>query len=191
MHTCSYRLLHSLIRTAPFQWLLNTGHVLMDFCIRWYELLHFVDFSTLDTCSYALLNSLIQTVPIRWLLSSRPVLIWTLAFADSNRSISVTTQHWTRAQIDFRIRRFELLHFGDYSALDACPFGLFHSQIRTSPFRWLLSTGHVLIWTFAFADSNCYISVNTQHWTRAQMYFCISWYELLNFGDYSALETCS
>jgi hypothetical protein len=154
----------------------------MDFCIRWFELLQFGNCSALDTCSYRLLHSMIRTAPFRWLFSTGHVLIWTFAFddsncsfrwllstghvlirtfafADSNCSMSVTTQHLTRAHMDFCIRWFELLHFGDYSALDTysygllhsinrtahfgdysaldtCSFGILHSLIRTAPFRW-------------------------------------------------------
>jgi hypothetical protein len=160
--------LHSLIRTFPFRWLLSTGHVLI-----W-------TFAIDDSnCSF------------RWLFSTVHVLISTFAFADSNCSISVSTEHRTRAHMDFCIRWFELLHFGEYSELDTCLYGLLDTLIRTAPFRRLLSPGHVLIWTFAFAASNCFISVTTQHWTRAHIDFCIRWFELHHFGDYSALDTCS
>jgi hypothetical protein len=201
----------------------------MELCIRCFELLHFGDYSALDTCSYGTLHSLIRIVPFRCLLSKEYVLIWTFAFADSKCSISVTTQNWTRAHMDFCIRWFELLHFGaythwtsahmdfciwwfellhfgnysaldtcsngllhstirtahfgDHSALDTCSYGLMHSLKRTAPFRWLLSTWHVLICTFAFADSNCSISVTSQHRTRDHMDLCIRWNELLHFGN--------
>jgi hypothetical protein len=186
----------------------------MDFCIRWFELPHFCDYSALDTCSYWLLNSLIRTTPFRSLLSTGHLLIWTFLFADSNClisvytqnwhmliwsfaiadsicSISVNTQHWTRAHMEFCIRWFGFLYFGVYSALDTCSYGLLHSLIRISLFRCLLSTGHVLIWNFAFADSNCSISVTNHHWTIVHMDFCIRWFELLQFGDYPAVDTCS
>jgi hypothetical protein len=125
--TRAHGLLHSLKRTAKFS--VTTQHwrrAHMDFYIRWFELFNFGDYSSLDTCSYGLLHSMIRpapfrwllssgnvlkwilhsmirTVPFRWLLSTGHALIWTFAFADSNCSISVTAQHWTRAHIDFCI----------------------------------------------------------------------------------------
>jgi hypothetical protein len=122
--------------------------------IRWFELFHFGDYSALDTCSYGLLHSLNRTAAIRWLLSTWNVLIWTFTFVDTNCSISVTTQRWTPAHIDFWIPWYKLLHFGDYSELDTCSYGLLLSLIRTAPFRWLLSTGHLLILTFDWLIRN-------------------------------------
>jgi hypothetical protein len=134
---------------------------------------------------------MIRTAPLRWLFNTGHMLIWTLQFVYSNCSNSVTTQHWTHAHMDFCIRWFELPHFDDYLALDTCSYLLLDSLIRTTPFRWLLSTGYVLIWTFAFAETNCSISVTTQHWTHARMDLCFRWFELIHFGEYLALDTFS
>jgi hypothetical protein len=139
----------------------------MDFWIRWFELLHFGDYSALDTCSYGLLHSLIQITSFRWLLSNGHVLLSNFAFYDSNCSISMTTQHWTRAHMDFCIRLIELL-------------------LSVSTQHWTRAQRN-----FAFAESNCSISVTTQQWKRSHMDFCFRWFELPHYGDYSTVKTCS
>jgi hypothetical protein len=138
----------------------------MDFYIPWFEQLNFGDYSILDKCSYGLLHSLIRTAPFRWLLSIRHMIIWTFAFADSNCLNSVNIKDWTHAHMDFCNRWFDLLYFGDYSALDTCSYRHLHPMIPNAPFRWPLSTGQLLKWTFALAETNCSIPVTTQHWTR-------------------------